>query len=337
VTAALAVPQPLAFRPRRVLHRGPGPALSFKVRYVRTAAGARRYGVPIGSPIPTGRRVATRQRSGGGIEVRLTPVQRDVAERHFGGDGSERGASHTGGNRLDVPNPARAVEVLDRMLNDPESDIPPGRRRAMRALRDKIAGAAPEQGEQGEQAEPAPQPPRMTPEELVRDWQERVEMSKAERRAVYNYTGNSYIGINTYLRDGRQPGSYFSDFETEVAAMESLADRYEMPTAATVYRRVSDDAIPAGAQPGSVFTEAGFSSTSTSADAAEHASYQGRPIVMEIDVPRGSHAINVNGTGVGISAENEIILPPGSRFVVESDEMRGSERWLKMTALPPTS
>jgi hypothetical protein len=30
--------------------------LSWKVRYVRTAAGARRYGVPIGSPIPTGRR-----------------------------------------------------------------------------------------------------------------------------------------------------------------------------------------------------------------------------------------------------------------------------------------
>jgi hypothetical protein len=177
----------------------------------------------------------------------------------------------------------------------------------------------------------------MSPEELVEDWQQRVEMAPAERRAVYNYTGNSYIGINTYLRDGRRPDSYFGDFETEVAAMEGLAARYEMPTAATVYRRVNDDAIPPGVQPGSVLTEAGFSSTSTSADAAEHASYQGRPIVMEIDVPRGSHAINVNGTGVGISAENEIILPPGSRFVVESDEMRGSERWLKMTALPPTS
>lgn len=65
----------LTFRPRLVRRRPPAP--SFKIRYVRTAAGARRYGVPIGSPIPVGRRTRTDTRQQQLLDdITYTPASR---------------------------------------------------------------------------------------------------------------------------------------------------------------------------------------------------------------------------------------------------------------------
>lgn len=51
---------------------------SFKTRYVRTPAGVRRYGVPIGSPIPIGRRV--RRRNQPDPSQRPLPIERTMTD-----------------------------------------------------------------------------------------------------------------------------------------------------------------------------------------------------------------------------------------------------------------
>lgn len=158
MTAAVLTPPraSLSFRPRLNLHRFTWD--SFAIRYVRTAAGARRYGVPIGSPIPVGRQVRNRSMPDGSTRIRLTPAQRAIAGRVFGSDSGPNGASHGGGVNLDVDNPAAASRVLDQAMSDP--DLTAGQRRSVRALRDKIGGlGAPAQDDTAGDAPEVPATP----------------------------------------------------------------------------------------------------------------------------------------------------------------------------------
>lgn len=111
---------------------------AFRIRYVRTAAGARRYGVPIGAPIPAGKRVGHKTLPNGATRVRLTPAQRAIAGRVFGPDSGPNGADHTGGVHLDVDHPADAAKALDKSIA--EDDLTPGQKRSTKVLRDKVAG-----------------------------------------------------------------------------------------------------------------------------------------------------------------------------------------------------
>lgn len=144
----------LSFRPRINLHRFTWDA--FAIRYVRTAAGARRYGVPIGRPIPTGRRVAPRSMPDGSTRIRLTPAQRAVAGRIFGEGSGANGATHGGGASLDVDNPSAAATALERALEDP--DLTPGQRRTVRVLRDKVSALGPQPDADGPAPEPSADP-----------------------------------------------------------------------------------------------------------------------------------------------------------------------------------
>lgn len=177
---------------------------AFKVRYVRTPAGAKRYGVPIGSPIPVGRRVKpktsrSRGRTGqpatpatpstpapspaptrrGTGKVKLdNPAQRDIAERHFGRstdgvDGTDRGAVINDQGDLDIVDHDKAIDTLDRNMDDPDVDAQ--RRGEYEALRDRIAADKPETSIPDEEprtegiARPDPEPvteviPRPAPE-----------------------------------------------------------------------------------------------------------------------------------------------------------------------------
>jgi hypothetical protein len=140
---------------------------AFKTRYVRTAAGAARYKLPIGSPIVgKGRKPKSGGGEGGGGEgappkpaspkppvrkpgakkpaakkvagkVKVTPAQRDAAEQHLGREpGVGRGA-YLDGNQLVVEDRDTAVKTLDEVLAG--GDLTPGERKARKNLRDKIA------------------------------------------------------------------------------------------------------------------------------------------------------------------------------------------------------
>ena len=162
----------------------------YKVRYVRTPAGARRYGVPIGFPIPVGRKVKpkkgrrrkrvvqaeparTRRPSGsskpssGTRRVALPPAERPTARRLFwGSDSPSRGASWDDDrNELQVHDRQRAIATIDEALEDSSYDAE--QRRRMRQLRDRIAADTGDDGNEPprppdtpDTVDGAPEPPR---------------------------------------------------------------------------------------------------------------------------------------------------------------------------------
>lgn len=368
---------------------------SFKTRYVRTAAGSKRYGLPIGAPIVGKGRKPTSGggKSGGGGEgtapkpgakkpaakepaakkqggkVKLTPAQRDAAERHLGREpGAGRGA-YLDGNELVVEDRDTAVKALDKILAG--DDLTPGERKARKNLRDKIAKSEP--GDKGGDdkhdddaapiepaVEPTPKvpeesdpvadagpdigsdpepetPPPLGHDELWADWLENgPTLDEEEGHTVGDYVDAGYQEINGILRDNVDfplSDDLEDMYRERIKTLQGVMDRYQLPAPATLYRRVSGEHLPAApAEPGSVFADKAFLSTST---VPNPQNFQDMPVVMEIAVPKGMNAINVYASGHGLGGEKEVLLPPGTRMRIDSDEMRDGKRWVTVTALPP--
>lgn len=171
--------------------------------------------------------------------------------------------------------------------------------------------------------------------ELAQHYRSQVmgSTTPAERRAVSNYAGGEFVGMNDLLRRGPDDGNDWA--APQVQAMNELMGRYRTPGATRAVRAVHPDPSipPSGQAVGKVITSAGFQSTSVGDVTAPL--FDRYPLVMSIDVPPGSHAIVVNGTGRGKADENELVLPHGTRYAVTGDEQRGAQRWLNVTALPP--
>lgn len=374
---------------------------AFKTRYVRTAAGAKRYGLPIGSPIvakgkkpkgggewggksgkggaapkPSGDPSGGNGGEGGpskpapkpvseptpktapkpGGKVKLTPAQRDAAERHLGREPNAGRGAYLDGNQLVVEDRDAAVKALDQVLADP--DLTPGERKARKNLRDKIAahpGAdkpAKKAGESpagDEHPDPTPEPrvepaPKLSHEDLDADWKNNgPKLSKDEADAVREYADAGFYEINGLLRgnltdleerdtDEDYRKKVEAEYRDKINALRNIQDRYRTPGPTTVYRRVPHGVLSDGKmQPGEVFRDKAFLSTSTTQNPGTFANH---PVLMEIDVPKGTPAININATGHGISGEREILLPPGLKLQVVSDETKDGKRWVKMTAVP---
>ncbi len=325
-------------------------------RYVRTPAGAKRYGVPIGSPIPVGRRVrkssggkgakgapAAPGRSADAPRVQLTPAQVDLAERHFGRtadtNGKERGARLHPDGTLEVVDAGRARASLDRVAANP--DTPPERQQAARELRDKIPGA-PDKPEPETPAEPKSTPVRAVSEKgLADDYRNRVTLSGAERETLDRYTTSRFAGINRKLRG--QPRNEDQDgtpeeVESDIANLDELMSRYRTPGTFTAFRGIGAGLIPGGDATGKVVTADGYSSTALDKPTGR---FDNLPNMLEITVPQGMSGVAVNGTDSGFQDEREFILPHGTRFRIDADETRqrpggwGPQRYLRVTALPP--
>lgn len=381
---------------------------AFGTRYVRTAAGAKRYGLPIGAPIvghgrkpksggggkpgggggggkpgggegappkpappkPPEKKPAAKKSPGG---VKLTPAQRDAAERHLGREpGAGRGA-YLDGNQLVVEDRDAAVKALDKILAG--DDLTPGERKARKNLRDKIAATKPDDsgqengpgGDNKEESSPgatppespapepaaepdpasrpegppeapsSPEPPRqLDHDELVADWLNNgPELTDEDRDAIAGYAQSDYHEINSLLRDNVDfplNEDDEADYRDRTQLLRDVQSRYALPGPANLYRRVPDGVLPPHPmQPGDVFEDKAFMSTSTT----QHpGSFSKHPNVMDIDVPKGTPAINVGASALGVAGEREILLPPGTKLRVISDDIVNGERRVKMEAIP---
>lgn len=131
-----------------------------KQRYVRSAEGAKRYGVPIGSPVPPGGKskaggsapAATPKTSapkptapkspdsspGRTGRVQLNPAERRLAEQHLGGDSGAR----YNGKDLEVDDPDKAVAAIGDVL-DGGGDLPDADRKELQQLQRRISKLPP--------------------------------------------------------------------------------------------------------------------------------------------------------------------------------------------------
>jgi ppGpp synthetase/RelA/SpoT-type nucleotidyltranferase len=165
--------------------------------------------------------------------------------------------------------------------------------------------------------------------------------------ALDRYTGIAYDDINAYLRTGdlkinRHTGEYeYLGTMPEFTSAEAKATRLRQVEA--WINNMKDTFLPAekpflayrgfrkavltdkyGANAnlknliGKTITDKGFVSVSADQRIAEGFGSSEESVVMELAVPKDMPTLNVNRSGSGNTFEQEVLLPPGSRFVVQS-------------------
>ena len=142
--------------------------------------------------------------------------------------------------------------------------------------------------------------------------------------ALYGYSGGDYNWVNARLRGGTMPygtdEAQLADTDAQIAAMRrAFAAVPALAHPVEVLRGVTNPGQvfgPVGSQVGNAFTDAAFTSTSTSETRARHFGQ----VLVQIHIPAGAKVIAMG------REEMELLLPSGSHFRVLSDEMVNGKR-----------
>jgi hypothetical protein len=176
----------------------------------------------------------------------------------------------------------------------------------------------------------------LSSQELSADYRSKVKLRPYEEEALDRYTTSKFVGINAHLRG---EGGQSAEAQADAGVLQALADRYQTPASMTTYRGIKGSSpFPAGDLTGTYLEDKGFASTAVG---RPQSPFDKGPDMLEITVPKGTHGVAVNGTDQGFQDEHEFILPPGTRFRVDSQEVVqipggwGPQRRLKVTAFPP--
>jgi hypothetical protein len=124
--------------------------------------------------------------------------------------------------------------------------------------------------------------------------------TESEKEAIANYAGDWYQDINRRLRGERLEEGDYSEHEVDqtIKALDSAMEKSTLKESMVVYRGMDAEAL-GGLQfnrdlPGTVITPGTFVSTSRSrAIAEEFAGYKNvtRPVILELSLPKGIHAL----------------------------------------------
>ncbi len=175
-----------------------------------------------------------------------------------------------------------------------------------------------------------------------------MEVSDDELTTLIQYAGVHYSLLNKWLR-GQGP----DDAETRVyvtaliSTIDAIMERYRLPATAVLHRGIGDGVLPAGPlAPGTVFVDPAYTSTSYGPYQpweTELPGFMDRPTQLTITAPVGLPAISMDGAGIGSipvddvydDSEKEILLPRGTRLVVETDFVQDGQRHVHAVALAP--
>ena len=136
--------------------------------------------------------------------------------------------------------------------------------------------------------------------------------------AVY---GVGYDKINEFLRN-KEWGSDVQTPEEQQRILKIIQTLKKIVNSTTIDKdikviRYQKFILDGASKPGDIWTSDGFLSTATMTDGGEEVynAFTGGPVEIEINIPKGSR-----GGAVPDSVEAEVLLPPGSRFIVQSVE-----------------
>lgn len=140
-------------------------------------------------------------------------------------------------------------------------------------------------------------------------------LEKNEVQSLREYASAGYRDINSELRSGK----ISPETKKEVASIDAAMKKSKISSPITVYRGISGDIAKTIAE-GSTFREPAYMSTSTNKDSADVFSHGNDRALLEIKVPAGSRAIDMNGiSGFGsgeVASENEILLDRGGQLKI---------------------
>ncbi len=138
-------------------------------------------------------------------------------------------------------------------------------------------------------------------------------LSTEHKAAIHSYTGTAYSNINATMRGLEKqfdPGNH----ECAINIHQALSGA-SIPADCTVYRGVSSKALgmlrmlPDNMLVGKTFTDHGFMSTSL-----ERNSAFGGDMLLEVDVPKGSHGAYVGDISSAGHYESEVLFDAGQQM-----------------------
>lgn len=152
-------------------------------------------------------------------------------------------------------------------------------------------------------------------------------LNKSEKKAIYDYTLDSYYSMNSYLR---YPNSHYSDKTKEkVDLVKNSINTYYLNDPMTVYRGISNNVLQSslmnkynGSQQtnyninklalGSTYLDNGFSSTSLNKMTATQFTDK---FMLKINLPTGNLGSYISSLSAS-KTENEFLLNPSTKFIV---------------------
>jgi hypothetical protein len=134
-----------------------------------------------------------------------------------------------------------------------------------------------------------------------------------ERSAAKFYTGPGYTPLNGPLRRGETLPLPMQHYERK---LDALLAKSVVQHDTTVYRGVQSGSwLPENLPPGAIIEDQGYVSTAANPDSKYPAD-----VHMVIRVPKGTHALDLNGHKLTHhSEEAELLLPRGTKLRVVSD------------------
>jgi len=136
-------------------------------------------------------------------------------------------------------------------------------------------------------------------------------LSSHERSAIQYYTESGFDPINRALRSG---GMFSGEDGEQALLIESALNRNRTQEEITVYRGICSSSRCVSEfewmEPGEMFADDGFSSTST----MESEAFQST-ITAKITVPPGSRGGYIEALS-GTAGQHEFLLPPGTEFMI---------------------
>jgi hypothetical protein len=143
------------------------------------------------------------------------------------------------------------------------------------------------------------------------------ELTRGDRSAVNDYTNFGFKNTNELLRTGDvttmgKKDAAIREAKQLTEKLDKAFTRAPTLTGKTEVLRGVDSKAVAGWKVGQTVTDKGFVSTSTKAGSAF---YQDKAVVIKINVPKGTKAIQPR---TGNRREKELILNRGTKFKVKS-------------------
>ena len=151
----------------------------------------------------------------------------------------------------------------------------------------------------------------------VRTWEKSLELR--ESRAIQNYVGPDYSGINGLLRGEMTQKMVDAWNNSTTMTVQEMSDKiqagidkFELKEPITVYRTCEEDVFASlSRQVGSTFRDDGFTSTTVLNEKVASGN-----VKMEINVPAGKGVGAYIGSTLGQPEEHEFLLQRGTEFKV---------------------
>jgi hypothetical protein len=130
------------------------------------------------------------------------------------------------------------------------------------------------------------------------------------------YQGTVYAPINSYLRTGVEPKSPL--IKNSIAEIDQVMAKSKTPNKFKCMRGVSGDAVK-NLEAGKIYNQPAFTSTTAGLSGESF----GDGSLMEIEIPKGTPAVYMNGLVEGMSHEVEILLARDTELEILSKVKEG--------------